>query len=119
MATEVHGMGVALKRKEDPRLIQGKGNFVEDISLRGMVWGQMVRSPYGHARIVSINTEEAMKLPGVLAVITGKDMEEAGLAWIPTLSADRQMVLAVDKVLFQGQEVAFVVAEDRYTAADA
>ncbi|HKZ50666.1 MAG TPA: aerobic carbon-monoxide dehydrogenase large subunit [Dehalococcoidia bacterium] len=119
MATEVHGMGVALKRKEDPRLIQGKGNFVEDISLRGMVWGHMVRSPYGHARIVSINTEEAMNLPGVLAVITGKDLEEAGLAWIPTLSADRQMVLAVDKVLFQGQEVAFVVAEDRYTAADA
>jgi carbon-monoxide dehydrogenase large subunit len=60
-----------------------------------------------------------MALPGVLGVITGKDLEAAGLAWMPTLMSDRQMVLPVDTVMFQGQEVAAVIAEDRYTAADA
>jgi carbon-monoxide dehydrogenase large subunit len=79
----------------------------------------MVRSPYAHAHIKGIRTEEARKLPGVLAVITGEDLEKAGLAWMPTLFHDKQMVLATGKVLFQSQEVAFVVAEDRYTAADA
>ena len=116
---EVGGMGHSIKRKEDLRFIQGKGNYVEDVNLPGMVYGQMVRSPYAHARIVSINTEKAKKLPGVLAIITGEDLAKANLAWMPTLSGDKQMVLATGKVLFQSQEVAFVVAEDRYTAADA
>ena len=116
---EIGGMGHAVKRKEDLRFIQGKGNYVDDVHLPGMVYGHMVRSPYGHARIKSIRTEEATKLPGVLAVITGQDLEKAGLAWMPTLFHDKQMVLATGKVLFQSQEVAFVVAEDRYTAADA
>jgi len=83
------------------------------------VYGQVVRSPYAHARIKSISTEEAKKLSGVLAIITGEDLAKAKLAWMPTLSYDKQMVLATGKVLFQSQEVAFVVAEDRYTAADA
>jgi carbon-monoxide dehydrogenase large subunit len=116
---EIGGLGHSVKRKEDLRLIQGKGNFVDDVQLRGMVYGQVVRSPFAHARIKSVNIANAMNVPGVLAVITGKDLEKAGLAWMPTLFHDRQMVLAVDKVLFQAQEVAFVVAEDRYTAADA
>jgi aerobic carbon-monoxide dehydrogenase large subunit len=116
---EIGGMGHAVKRKEDLRFIQGKGNYVDDVHLPGMVYGHMVRSPYGHARIKSIRTDEATKLPGVLAVITGQDLEKAGLAWMPTLFHDKQMVLATGKVLFQSQEVAFVVAEDRYTAADA
>jgi len=116
---EIGGLGHSVKRKEDLRLIQGKGNFVDDVRLAGMVYGQAVRSPFAHARIRSVNVENALALPGVLAVITGKDLEKAGLAWMPTLFHDRQMVLAVDKVLFQSQEVAFVVAEDRYTAADA
>ena len=88
-------------------------------NLPDMVYGHMVRSPYAHARLKSINTEKAMKLPGVLAVITGEDLAKAKLAWMPTLFFDKQMVLATGKVLFQSQEVAFVVAEDRYTAADA
>jgi carbon-monoxide dehydrogenase large subunit len=116
---EIGGMGHSMKRKEDGRFIQGKGNYVDDVNLPGMVYAQMVRSPYAHARLKSINTEAAMKVPGVLAVITGEDLAKANLAWMPTLSADKQMVLATGKVLFQAQEVAFVVAEDRYAAADA
>jgi aerobic carbon-monoxide dehydrogenase large subunit len=116
---EVGGMGHSLKRKEDLRFIQGRGNYVDDVHLPGMVYGQLVRSPYAHARLKSINTEKAKKLPGVLAVITGEDLAKANLAWMPTLFFDKQMVLATGKVLFQSQEVAFVVAEDRYTAADA
>jgi carbon-monoxide dehydrogenase large subunit len=112
-------MGHPIKRKEDLRFIQGKGNYIDDVQLPGMVYGHMVRSPYAHARITAIRTEEAKKLPGVLAVITGEDLAKASLAWMPTLFHDKQMVLATGKVLFQSQEVAFVVAEDRYTAADA
>ena len=116
---EIGGMGHSIKRKEDARLIQGKGHYVDDVHLPRMVHGHMIRSPYAHARLKSINIEAAMKLPGVLAVITGADLAKANLAWMPTLFHDKQMVLATDKVLFQAQEVAFVVAEDRYTAADA
>src|SRR6476646_11303274 len=118
-SVEISGMGHSMKRKEDSRFIQGKGNYVDDVHLPGMVYGHMVRSPYAHARLKSINTEKAKQLPGVLAVITGEDLAEANLAWMPTLFFDKQMVLATGKVLFQAQEVAFVVAEDRYIAADA
>jgi len=116
---EVGGMGHPIKRKEDARFIQGKGNYVDDVHLPGMVYGYMVRSPYAHARLKSVNTEKAKQLPGVLAIITGEDLAKANLAWMPTLFFDKQMVLATGKVLFQSQEVAFVVAEDQYTAADA
>src|SRR6202050_3570709 len=116
---EIGGMGHPIKRKEDLRFIQGKGNYVDDVQLPDMVYGHMVRSPYAHARLKGINTAEALKLPGVLAVITGEDLAKANLAWMPTLFFDKQMVLATGKVLFQAQEVAFVVAEDQYTAADA
>src|ERR1700746_3765552 len=116
---EIGGMGHSVKRKEDLRFVQGRGTYVDDVHLPGMVYGQMIRSPYAHARITGIYTEAAKKHPGVLAVITGQDLENAGLAWMPTLFHDKQMVLATGKVLFQSQEVAFVVAEDRYTAADA
>ncbi len=112
------GMGSSRKRVEDARFTQGKGNYVDDIKLDGMLFGDFVRSPYAHARITSINTEEALKVPGVLAVLTAADLEPLGLHWMPTLAGDKQMVLADGKVLFQGQEVAFVVAEDRYAAAD-
>jgi carbon-monoxide dehydrogenase large subunit len=116
---EIGGMGHSVKRKEDLRFVQGKGTYVDDVHLPGMVYGHMVRSPYAHARILGIRSEEAKKLPGVLAVITGEDLAKAGLSWMPTLFHDKQMVLATGKVLFQAQEVAFVVAEDRYVAADA
>src|SRR3954447_10538197 len=108
-----------LKRKEDPRFIRGQGNYVDDVSLPGMLHGAVLRSPVAHARIVSIDTSAALQHPKVHAVITGKDLEAQGLAWAPTLSNDVQAVLALDKVCFQGQEVAFVVADDHYSARDA
>ena len=112
------GLGSSRKRVEDARFTQGKGNYVDDIKLDGMLFGDFVRTPYAHARIKSINTEEALKVPGVLAVLTAADLEPLGLHWMPTLAGDKQMVLADGKVLYQGQEVAFVVATDRYAASD-
>ncbi|MDT4981386.1 MAG: aerobic carbon-monoxide dehydrogenase large subunit, partial [Pseudonocardiales bacterium] len=106
-------------RKEDPRFIRGKGKYVDDIQLPGMLHLAILRSPVAHARIVSVDTMAAMSHPKVKAVVTGADLVEKGLAWMPTLSNDVQAVLATDKVRFQGQEVAFVVAEDRYSARDA
>ena len=108
-----------LKRKEDARFIRGKGNYLDDIRLPGMVHGAVLRSPYAHAKIVSIDTSTALAHPGVAAVITAKDLETLGLAWMPTISYDTQAVLAGDKVRFQGQEVAFVIATDEYIARDA
>ncbi len=108
-----------MRRKEDARLIRGQGRFVDDMQLPRMLHGAVLRSPVAHARIVSIDTSAALQHPKVHAVITGADLEERGMAWMPTLSADTQAVLATDKVRFQGQEVAFVIADDRYSARDA
>ncbi|TFD04187.1 MULTISPECIES: aerobic carbon-monoxide dehydrogenase large subunit [unclassified Cryobacterium] len=108
-----------MQRKEDPRFVRGKGHYVDDIVLPGMLHGAILRAPVAHARLVSIDTTEALAHPKVLAVITGSDLQALGLAWAPTLSMDVQAVLVTDKVRFQGQEVAFVVAEDRYAARDA
>ena len=113
------GLGCARKRVEDARFTQGKGNYIDDMKLPGMLFGDFVRSPYAHARVKSIDASAALALPGVIAVLTAKDLEPLGLHWMPTLAGDKQMVLADGKVLFQGQEVAFVVAADRYIAADA
>jgi carbon-monoxide dehydrogenase large subunit len=109
----------SMKRKEDARFIRGQGNYVDDITLPGMLHGAVLRSPFAHARIVSIDTTAAEAHPKVVAVITGATLATLNLAWMPTLSYDTQAVLATDKVRFQGQEVAFVVAEDRYAARDA
>ena len=117
--TEARGLGHSVKRKEDARFIRGKGNYVDDISLPGMLHLELLRSPFAHARIRSIDTSRAAALPGVVAVVTGELMAQHNLAWMPTLSGDTQAVLATDKVRFQGQEVAAVVAEDPYTAKDA
>src|SRR5215475_6595026 len=106
-------------RKEDARFTRGKGNYVDDVQLPGMLHGAILRSPFAHAKIVSIDTKAAEAHPKVKAVITGAVLDTLGLAWMPTLSYDTQAVLATDKVRFQGQEVAFVIAEDRYAARDA
>ena len=115
---EVGGMGHSMKRKEDPRFIRGQGNYVDDIQLPGMLYLDIVRSPFAHARITSINTENALKIPGVLAVITGETLKQYNLHWMPTLMSDTQMVLPTEKVMYQAQEVAGVIATDRYAAAD-
>ncbi len=106
-------------RKEDPRFVRGLGRYCDDIQLPGMLHMAILRSPYAHARIVSVDTSRALAHPKVKAVVTGADLADKGLAWMPTLSNDVQAVLATDKVRFQGQEVAIVVAEDRYSARDA
>ncbi len=116
---KLEGLGAKRKRVEDARFTQGKGNYVDDLKFPGMLFGDFVRSPYGHARVKSIDKEAALKLPGVKAVLTAADLKPLKLDFMPTLAGDVQAVLAGDKVLFQGQEVAFVVAEDRYIAADA
>ena len=113
------GIGCSRKRKEDARFIRGKGNYVDDIKLPDMVFGDFVRSPYAHARIKGIDADAAKALPGVLAVLTADDLKPLNLHWMPTLAGDSQAVLADEKVHFQNQEVAFVIAEDRYIAADA
>jgi aerobic carbon-monoxide dehydrogenase large subunit len=106
-------------RKEDVRFVRGKGHYIDDVVLPGMLHGAILRSPHAHARIISIDTSAAEAHPKVRAVITGKVLETLSLAWMPTMSYDTQAVLATDKVRFQGQEVAFVVADDRYAAKDA
>src|SRR5437016_11643298 len=118
-AAPVRGFGHSVRRKEDPRFIRGQGNYIDDVKLPGMLYMDIVRSPYAHARITTIDSSEALKAPGVVAVITGKDLAAAGLAWMPTLMSDTQMVLPTDHVVYQSQEVAAVLADERYTAADA
>jgi carbon-monoxide dehydrogenase large subunit len=117
--TAKNGAYGPVKRKEDARFIRGQGTFTDDITLPGMLHGAILRSPLAHARIASVDASAAEAHPRVTAVITGQTLEERKLAWMPTLSRDVQAVLATDKVRFQGQEVAFVVAEDRYSARDA
>src|SRR5207247_8159410 len=112
-------LGRSVKRKEDARFIVGRGNYIEDIKLPGMLHMAILRSPFAHATINSIDTSQAAALPGVVAVVTGDLLAEHKLAWMPTLSGDTQAVLATDKVRMQGQEVACVIAEDPYVAHDA
>jgi carbon-monoxide dehydrogenase large subunit len=117
--TEIRGIGHSLKRKEDDRFIRGKGNYVDDITLPGMLHMAILRSPLAHARIRSIDASRAEAFPGVVAVVTGELLAQHNLAWMPTLSGDTQAVLATDKVRMQGQEVACVIAEHPYIAHDA
>src|SRR3954469_18909566 len=112
-------LGKSVKRKEDGRFLVGRGNYVDDVKLPGMLHMAILRSPYAHARIRSIDTSRAAALTGVVAVVTGETLVAHNLAWMPTLSGDTQAVLATDKVRMQGQEVACVVAEDPYVAHDA
>ena len=118
-AEKLQGLGCKRKRVEDIRFVQGKGNYVDDLKLPGTLYGDLVRSPHAHARIKSIDVSEAMKVPGVLAVLTAAELKPLALHYMPTLAGDVQAVLAEEKVLFQNQEVAFVVAETREAAADA
>ena len=115
---EVGGMGHSVKRKEDARFLHGKGNYTDDVKLPGMLHMVIVRSPYAYAKILSINKEKALAIEGVLAVITGEDLAQYNLHWMPTLLSDSQMVLPTDTVMHQSQEVCAVIATDRYIAVD-
>src|ERR671912_2605878 len=118
-SAEIGGVGHSVRRREDERFVQGAGHYVDDIVLPGMLHLALLRSPVPHARIVSIDTAAAAAVEGVVAVLTGRDLEAYKLAWMPTLSGDTQAVLATDKVRFQGQEVAAVNAPGPHLPHDA
>lgn len=117
--------GQAVKRVEDPRFITGTGHYTDDMTLPGMAHAAMLRSPYAHARINSIDASKALELPGVLAVITGKELLEAKVGPIPTgwllpdLKIPPHYAIAPEEVHHVGDVIAAVVAEDRATAEDA
>jgi carbon-monoxide dehydrogenase large subunit len=120
MATSL--VGSRIKRREDPRLIMGRGIYVDDVQLPRMTYAAILRSPYAHARIRSINTDKAKALPGVVAVMTGADLQGKNVpcGWtLPDMKVAPHPALAVGKVRYTGDAVAVVVAEERYLARDA
>jgi carbon-monoxide dehydrogenase large subunit len=125
MTTRV--FGASIKRKEDPRLITGEAKYLDDVQLPGMLYAALLRSPYAHAKIKSINTRKAAKAPGVVAVLIGqdfKDLPALPCAWQAEAgriknNVNTPRVLEIDKVTHTGASVAVVVAEDRYAAEDA
>ena len=120
-------IGASIKRREDPRLITGQATYVDDIKLNGMLHMTVLRSPYGHARITRIETEEARKLPGVVAVYTAEDLKgkvgnmPIGVPLPPHIEKGmgRRGPLAEGKARYYGDPVAVVIAHDAYTAYDA
>jgi carbon-monoxide dehydrogenase large subunit len=91
---KLKGLGTSRKRVEDVRFTQGKGNYVDDIKMPGMLHMDIVRSPLAHARIKKIDKSEALKVPGVIAVLTADDLKPLKLHWMPTLAGDVASVLA-------------------------
>jgi len=117
-------VGARIKRREDPSLIRGLGQYVDDVKLPEMLHVAILRSPHAHARIKSIDTAAADQHPGVVAVVTGATLRDQigtlpTTADNPTLRIPKHFVLGVDKVCYVGEGVAAVVAESRYTARDA
>ena len=123
------GIGQPVPRNEDPILLQGQGRYTDDLTLPGQLWAVMVRSPYAHGTIKAIETEAAKAVPGVVAVITGADLEGHGYGFMrcvlplknrdgsPLTNVDRPS-FAMDKVRFVGDPVAMVVAETKAAAKD-
>jgi carbon-monoxide dehydrogenase large subunit len=123
-------IGQGVSRFEDPRLIRGGGKYIDDVVYPGMAYGVVLRSPHGHAKIISIDASAASAAPGVLAVITAADWKTAGLGELPSHGGLKRRdgspmfnpsypVLADDRVRWVGDPVAFVVAETQAQAADA
>jgi carbon-monoxide dehydrogenase large subunit len=120
MATPL--VGSRIKRREDPRMIMGRGTYVDDVQLPRMTYAAMLRSPYAHARIRSINVDKAKALPGVVAVLTGDDLQGQNVpcGWtLPDMKVAPHPALAIGKVRYTGDAVAVLVAEERYLARDA
>src|SRR2546423_5659840 len=117
-------VGQRIKRTEDPRLIKGLAHYVDDVDLPGILHVAFVRSVYAHARITHVDTSEALKTRGVVAIYTGKDIAtKVGpvpcAAALPDLKVPDYRVLATGKALFVGHPIAAVVATDKYLARDA
>jgi carbon-monoxide dehydrogenase large subunit len=118
-------VGQPMKRVEDPRFLTGAGRYTDDLTVAGTLQAAMVRSPFAHAAITSLDTSRALALPGVVAVITGREMLDAKIAslpvgWLlPDLKAPPRYAIAVDTVRHVGEIVAVVIASDRATAEDA
>ena len=113
-------IGKSLRRREDPKLLTGRAVFVGDVVVPGMLHAAVLRSPHPHARIVSIDTSKAASLPGVVAVLTGKQAAELVNPMVAfCVEPVVQYAIAVDKVRFVGEAVASVAALDRYIAEDA
>ncbi|MEW6449476.1 MAG: xanthine dehydrogenase family protein molybdopterin-binding subunit [Pseudomonadota bacterium] len=123
-------IGQAVPRFEDPRLLRGGGQYVDDIVLPGMAYGHVLRSPHAHAKIKSIDTKAAEAAPGVLCILTGKDWIESGWGDMPVPATHKRRdgspnyqppypALVKDTVRFVGDYVAFVVAETKNQAMDA
>src|SRR5207247_9644554 len=116
-------VGAKVKRREDPRLIRGLGQYVDDINLPNTLHVAILRSPHAHARIKSIETDAARRHPDVVAVVTGAKIKDQ-ISTLPTsngnetLTVPKHYVLAVDKVCHVGDGIAAVVAEARYTTPD-
>src|SRR5881628_1954289 len=124
LQTRTKYVGQRVKRTEDPRLIKGLAHYVDDIRLPDTLHVAFVRSLYAHARINGIETAEALKSPGVVAIYTGKDVaSKVGpvpcAAALPDLKVPDYRVLATDKVLFVGHPIVAIVATDKYAARDA
>src|SRR5262249_33397786 len=124
------GIGQAVSRFEDPRLVKGGGRYVDDIVLPGMAFGYVLRSPHAHARIRAIDTAAAKAAPGVLCVLTGADWKASGFGDLPVPTGNKRRdgspmyrppypALVNDRVRFVGDYVAFVVAETYRQAMDA
>ncbi|HZF22236.1 MAG TPA: xanthine dehydrogenase family protein molybdopterin-binding subunit [Burkholderiales bacterium] len=125
-----YGIGQAMVRREDQRLLYGAGQYIDDLSLPGEVFVAFVRSPHAHARIVSIDTQAARAMPGVVAVLTGADLKADGIGALPDgeglkradgkpMCGPPHHVLAVDAARFVGEPVTAVVAQSRSQAEDA
>src|SRR2546430_16914204 len=113
-------IGKDIKRQEDPDLLTGRAEYTSDVKLPGMLHAAVLRSPYAHARIVSIDTSAAKKLPGVYAVLTGHEATEV-IGPLPAFCAEPvvEYAIAVEKVRYAGEAVVAVAAESRYVAEDA
>ena len=117
-------VGHRVARVEDPRLLTGRGRYVDDVTVPGMLHADFVRSPYAHAVIRGVDVEAARAHPGVAAVYTGADMQSLthpfmGLLPLPGLYHPLFFALAVDRVRLVGDPVAMIVAETRHVAEDA
>lgn len=117
-------IGKVVERREDDRLLRGNGRFVDDIELPDVAHLVVVRSTQPHARIVNVLTDRAALAPGVLGIYTAKDLEAINRPWPARQSANgfvpvSQRILAVDRVRYVGEPIAFIVATDRYKGEDA